>query len=379
MIVRPMRKLQEHQKEGILFLLHRPPPFHGSSIAGEQIYSITALHKEFDAVWVNLNTSTETDRIGKFDLIKILRYFRILSQSLLALIQRRPKLAYVAITASGVAFFKDAFLVLIIRAFRVPILFHLHNKGISRRFHSVPDKWLYRLVFTKSKVILLSKYLLPDLCGLVSESSVFYCPYGVQDRADRFHNRRKGGVPTILYLSNLIRSKGVFVLLESCRILRKRGLDFRCIFVGGEGDICAEEFRDEVHRLGLGMTVDYLGRKIGGDKDNLFSEADIFALPTYYPFECLPISILEAMQWSLPVVATAEGAIKESVLDGMTGYIVPQQDSETLADKLELLLRDPNLRQRMGESGRRRYEKYFTAEKFEERAYQLLTTLLKSN
>ena len=88
---------------------------------------------------------------------------------------------------------------------------------------------------------------------------------------------------------------------------------------------------------------------------------DIFCLPSLS--EGLSSAILAAMSNRLPVVATAVGGIPELVIDRETGLLVPPRDPERLARALQELLDSPDLRKRMGESGRRRVEDYFTLEK----------------
>jgi glycosyltransferase involved in cell wall biosynthesis len=84
--------------------------------------------------------------------------------------------------------------------------------------------------------------------------------------------------------------------------------------------------------------------------------------------EGLPISVLESMSHALPVVATAVGGTPEVVVDGVTGYLVPPKDTEAFAAKVVELLRNEELRRRMGEAGRRRVEVEFdigrTAERY---------------
>ncbi|MDT8375045.1 MAG: glycosyltransferase family 4 protein, partial [Bacteroidales bacterium] len=88
--------------------------------------------------------------------------------------------------------------------------------------------------------------------------------------------------------------------------------------------------------------------------------------------DCLPLVLLEAMQHSLPVVSTPEGAIPDVVEDGVNGFLVPQKNATALADKLEVLIKDPDLRHKMGSAGRARYEAQFTLERFERRIVEIL-------
>jgi glycosyltransferase involved in cell wall biosynthesis len=93
----------------------------------------------------------------------------------------------------------------------------------------------------------------------------------------------------------------------------------------------------------------------------LLSRAQIFVLSTHY--EGLPISILEAMRAGLPVIATSVSGIPEVVEDGQTGLLVPHNNSQALAQALRTLIESPQLRQRLGDAGRRRFLQEFSVER----------------
>jgi glycosyltransferase involved in cell wall biosynthesis len=101
-------------------------------------------------------------------------------------------------------------------------------------------------------------------------------------------------------------------------------------------------------------------------------EANVFVLPTFYHYECLPFVLLEAMEFGLPVISTPEGAIRDIIEDSVTGYIIPQRNTAVLAEKMERLILQPNLRSIMGRAGRERYEHMFTLETFEHRISDIL-------
>ena len=127
-------------------------------------------------------------------------------------------------------------------------------------------------------------------------------------------------------------------------------------------------------RLNLESSVTYLGVRYGIEKEAVFEQADIFAMPSFYHNECFPLVLLEAMQYSLPIVSTFEGGIPDVVEDGITGFLVPQRNAQILSEKLEILVNDALLRINMGCAGRAKYEKEFTSETFE----NSLTNILKS-
>lgn len=359
----------------ILFILHLPPPVHGSSVVGLQIRESEIIHRNWKPTFINLNTSSTMGQIGRISLGKFRTYAGILWKTLFSLIFHRPSLAYVAMTVRGGGFFKDCGVIALIKIFRVPLVYHLHNKGVSKHQDRWPYKWLYPWVFRNSRVILLSKNLYSDICKFVSKSRVKICPNGIPDVASAFkRDFQKNDVPIILFLSNLIESKGVYVLLDACAILKERGVSFRAEFVGGEGNVSVKAFREKVRVLGIETEVTYLGRRSGAKKYEAFANADIFALPSYN--ETFGLVNLEAMQWQLPVVATPEGGIPDVVIDGKTGYLVPQRDSEALAEALQKLIQQPEIRKRMGETGRKYYVDKFSDNQFEEKLRDILNTFL---
>ena len=105
-----------------------------------------------------------------------------------------------------------------------------------------------------------------------------------------------------------------------------------------------------------------LGVVQGEDKARALAQADIFALPTKYALEGQPLAILEAMAEGLPVVATPRAAIPDMVVDGVTGFLVPEGDIHALAFALGRLAEDADLRTRLGRAGRERFLARFTRE-----------------
>jgi len=363
-------------KRKILFILHTPPPVHGSSVVGKAIQDSQVINQSFDCQYINLGTSHTVDEIGKNPFVKIGRYLRIVFKVLKQLSANKPDLCYLAITAKGTAFYKDSLIALLVKCFGVRMVYHFHNKGVRTCQHRALDNFLYRKVFKNAHAILLSKHLYSDIQNYIPENNVHYCPNGIPESAASQKTKESKNPVEILFLSNLIESKGVFVLLKACGILKQKKLAFHCIYVGGEADVNALQFQEEVKKLGLSGQVDYIGKKYGNEKDETFSKADIFAFPTFYHNECFPLVLLEAMQHSLPTISTFEGGIKSIVDDGKTGFLVPQKDAQAIAEKLEILIKNPALRQQMGEAGRKKYEQEFTLTKFEARLKRILMEII---
>lgn len=386
-------------KYKIIFLLHLPPPVHGSSVVGLSIKESKIINRKFKGFYINLLASHNIEESGIIKFNKLLGFIITWFKVLYSIIINRPNLCYFALTTTGAAFYKDMLLVALLKLFRIKRIYHLHNKGISKRKYKTFSSRCYQFVFKNSEVILLSKRLYPDIQHYVPESNIHICPNGICDinrnitfqaspsltEIPRFnsnelttkHTNDKNKQVQILFLSNLIESKGVYILLDACVLLKKKQIPFQCIFIGGESDVTASQFYERVNQLGLCNEVIYKGEKHGIEKNIAFSDADIFAFPTYYYFETFGLVILEAMQQSKPVVSTFEGGIPDLIEDGVTGFLVPQKDYGELANKLELLIKDPKLRNQMGAAGRKKYENEFILEKFENRLTDILLSVIE--
>jgi glycosyltransferase involved in cell wall biosynthesis len=366
-------------KPKILLILPLPPPLHGASIVGKSILESNLINKNFTCQYINFNLSSHIYDIGKFSKFKFLKIFLTIFQILKKLFFLRPNLVYITLTASGIGFYKDSFFALIIKCFGFNIVYHFHNKGFIDQENKIIDKILYNLLFNGSKVILLSNRLYPDFRKYLSLDQVFFCPNGIDDTLLNnlnSKNCKNNSKIKILFLSNFIISKGIFILLEACAILKNKCIPFECIFVGGIGDINEEQFFEKVNDLNLNNQIIYLGKKYYNEKIIIYNNADIFAFPSYYHNECFPLVLLEAMNFGLPIVTTDEGAIRDIVVDGQTGFIIPKKNVQILADKLELLINNKDLRLSMGLAGRKKFENEFTISHFENKLTSIFNQII---
>jgi glycosyltransferase involved in cell wall biosynthesis len=343
------------------------------------------------------------DEIGKTTLAKPFRLLGALGKEFWYLLTRRYDLCYLAITCHGVGFLKDSPFILMAKLFRKKIVIHQHNKGMANDV----DRWPYRLLlplcYKDAKVILLSWYLYPDIEKVVKKEDVYICPNGIKVQefkssvndiekksriGEGLARRPKGEsqlvnrVPRLLFLSNLIESKGVLVLLDALKILKDKGYSFICDFVGGETkEIDAKRFKDEVEKRGLNEIAIYQGRKYGEEKERILNESDIFIFPTYYDNECFPLVLLEAMLHALPCITADEGGIRDIVTND-TGFTVHGSSKEELTVKtagaLEKLIIDADLRKQMGITGKKRIMEMFTEEVFEKSMKEILWTMISS-
>ena len=120
--------------------------------------------------------------------------------------------------------------------------------------------------------------------------------------------------------------------------------------------------------------VKYNGPKYGKDKVAFFSNADIFVQPTLN--DCFPLTLLEAMQYKLPIVSTHEGAVPDIVTDGKNGLVCQREDALGTATAIETLLKDEETRTQMGENGYKIFKEKFTLDIFNNNITRILKELL---
>ena len=154
--------------------------------------------------------------------------------------------------------------------------------------------------------------------------------------------------------------KGQEVLVQAAALLKQRGLAAKLLLVGAPApgnEEHGERLRNLIHDLGLDGDVVLTGEL--ADPKPAYAAMDIFVLPSAQA-EPFGLVVLEAMAMGCPVVATAIGGPLSIVAEGETGFLVPPGDAKALADKLEVLLRDNALRERMASAGRARLEDKFS-------------------
>lgn len=148
--------------------------------------------------------------------------------------------------------------------------------------------------------------------------------------------------PLLLYVGRLSKEKDLDQLLEPLRRLSRYGA--RLAFVGsGPG-------REELQEMFAGTPTVFTGYLSGQDLAAAYASADVFAFPS--TTETLGLVALESMASGVPVVGADAGGIPFVIDEGRTGFLVPRGDADTLTDRLERLISDPQLRSRMGAAAR---------------------------
>ena len=167
-------------------------------------------------------------------------------------------------------------------------------------------------------------------------------------------NKSENSTPMMLFVAQLAERKGAPYLIEACRILRDRGVPFRCVVVGGGPQY--DEVVVKVKEDALTDVVQLTGPLFQDALKPYLAQADIFVLPCITArdgdMDGVPVSLMEAMAMEIATVSTRVSGIPELILDGETGLLVEEKDAVALADALQTLIENPEQRVTLGKKGR---------------------------
>ena len=188
------------------------------------------------------------------------------------------------------------------------------------------------------------------------------------------HLPEPAGMPTIVLASRMLWDKGVGEFVDAAQQLHKGGINCRTVLVGvpdpqNPASISEETLRGW-HSEGM---VEWRGHR--DDMPEVLSEAHIVALPTTYG-EGVPKILIEAASCGRPIVATDVPGCREIVRHNENGLLVPPHDSKSLADALKILIKDAELRAKMGARGREIVEAEFSEEIVVKQTIELYKKLL---
>ncbi len=280
-------------------------------------------------------------------------------------------------------------LALLTVVFRKPLVLHCHGATYQEFYAQLPPvaKFLVAAMFSKcTKFIALSETW-RDFCArsfqLTPQQTVVMLnpvvlPPHIPDRSQRslvhfvFLGRigqRGGALDAVSSFPQ--QDKGAFDLIRAFAALSVADRQLAKLTIAGNGEI--EAARQLIAELGIVDRVTIHSWLDSTQRDQLLAAADAFVLPSYH--EGLPMSMLEAMAWELPVIVTPVGGIPEVVTTNENGLLVTPGNQPELRDALHQLIQDPIQRTHLGQAGRRTVQS-LTIDRYMDKMLGLYTTIM---
>ncbi|MBE9046245.1 glycosyltransferase family 4 protein [Pleurocapsales cyanobacterium LEGE 10410] len=238
---------------------------------------------------------------------------------------------------------------------KIPCVFTAHGWSFTAGIPE-PNRTIYRWLEKATapladKIICVSQYdRTIGLAAGIGSQQLLTIYNGMKDIAPSLRANTVPSEPIkIVMVARFDRQKDHLTLINAFQTI-----DAELILVGDGSSM--ETIRQRVEQLGIDGKVKFLGFR--QDVAQILAQVQIFTLISHW--EGLPYTIIEAMRAGLPVVASDVGGVKEIVIDGETGYIIPRGDGETLRQKLNYLIDREGVRSNMGALGRQKYESQLT-------------------
>ncbi len=183
-----------------------------------------------------------------------------------------------------------------------------------------------------------------------------------------------GGKYRIIFTARMVKEKGVITLIEAAEKLRQEfGDKVEFLLCGDLSNNPDGIKKEELENRCDGVYLQWLGYR--KDVKDLLMSSHIMAFPSYYR-EGLPLSLIEACAVGLPIVTCDSIGCRDTVDDGVNGFLIQPRDSDALADKLRILLLDSSLRETMGKKGREKAEKEFSLKKVVDKHIEIYNRVL---
>jgi len=181
----------------------------------------------------------------------------------------------------------------------------------------------------------------------------------------------------VILTARMIEEKGVFLLTRAAERLRKDYEDKTEFWlVGGIDDHPGAITKERLDAVCDGKYILWLGYRT--DVKELLQASHIVAFPSYY-MEGLPKSLIEATAIGRPIITTNSIGCKDTVEDGVNGFLIPIKDVDALTAKLRILIDDAHLRQRMGKASREKAEKEFSLDVVIEKHLKIYNELIEGS
>jgi glycosyltransferase involved in cell wall biosynthesis len=373
-------------KPRILVVGPIPPPYGG--IATSVINLLNSdLSLYFKIKQLSNSPNRPIEFSGKIDFLNIISFLRFVHNCLREIIKFKPHIIQIEIANTIISFLKNSPIVLLKFISNAKIILSIHGSDLKflNSYNSLSFffKMYIRFIFLNCDAIrLLSKKWIKLYITYfkLNNKIVLSIPNGI--KVDFININQSildfGNSNIILYLGAIGPEKGSFDLINAAEILKDKGYDFKILLIGPEMDSgIMEKINKIIRNKNLKDNVKIFNDIEYDRVPQFYNSSDIFILPSYT--EGFPMCILEAMASGLPIVSTNVGAIPEFIEEEENGFLVKPGDIKGIVYKIETLLNDKILREKIGNNNIKKVRENFSSYKQAEKFKKLYLNLLELN
>lgn len=318
---------------------------------------------------------THIENVGKVQ--KTLYFLINLIRILIHLVFGKVNIIHMHMSERG-SFSRKYIIFRLAKLFNIPVITHTHGAEFKEFYEKSNSKLklkINHLLKDSNVVITLGEIWNQIIKEIEPKSNTIILRNSVPIPATK--NVINNEIIKVLFLAVLIKRKGILDLIEASEKIIKeleeknKQIEF---VIAGDGDL-REEAKSLVNNLGLNSYFKFVGWVNNEQKHKLLQETDLFLLPSYN--EGLPLSILEAISYGIPVISTNVGSINEAVKNGENGFLINPGDKDKLAKYTTKLLTGSDFH-KMGTKSRELAEDVFNIDSYFKSVKNLYLTLNKS-
>jgi glycosyltransferase involved in cell wall biosynthesis len=353
----------------VIVLGRFPPPVDGQAIATEQAANLleaTFAVRRVSTSYAEANVRTE----ARLNLDKVRHYLQAAARVRQALAEApRAPVLWHSISPQPLGHWRDVLTVVPVFQPEQAVYGVVHWGNFDRVFRSPLTRLSARWMLRRLRGLVFLNDGLAERCApWVPPEQRFVVPNTIHEvllcTEAEVATKREAHPRTplrLLYLSNMIGSKGYLDVLAAVERLHRRGVAVRADFIGGwTAEADRERFQARLAQAGLGAVVTHHGPVYDRVRVRRFYlAADLFLLPTYYPTEAQPLTILEAINAGTPVITTEHASIPYMVRGRQEALFVPPRDPEAIAGAVERLAKRDTW-QAFSRRARRRFVEHFS-------------------
>lgn len=304
-------------------------------------------------------TYIETNKI-----FMIMYYIKSLINMTIYTIFNKVDIIHIHMSHTG-SFYRKYIVFKIFKLLNKKVIIHLHGSEFERFFEStgkITKRMIKNMLDNSDKVLVLGERWngIIKKISCTCNTEILLNTVSIPTENIEYHENKKN----ILFLGALVKRKGIFELIESINNLKlKKILDeYNVNFIIGGSGREEEKIKELIKTYKLGDNIKLVGWVDGERKKDLIKCSNIFVLPSHN--EGLPVAILEALSYGLPVVTTNVGSIDEAVIDNYNGFLINPFDVKQLEESLYKIIRSKEIWETFSKNAKK-----IAKEKFDECKY----------
>lgn len=287
----------------------------------------------------------------------------------------RVELVHIHMASYG-SFYRKSIIISICKILHLKVVLHCHGACFEKFYTSVKQskKEYIKKTFAKAeKVIVLSESWKEFFKTIVDENKIIVM-YNSVNVPNEQNKNNLNTIPTGLFLGRIGERKGAYDLIDVVKKLTNEGIKLK-ILMAGDGEI--DKAKEVVKKDNLEDNIEILGWIDNDKRREYLKTSDFYILPSYD--EGMPMSVLEAMSYSLPVITTDVGGIPEMIQNEENGILVKPGDNEAIEKAIKKILENDNLRGKVSENAYKTILNKFNFEKYEEGLENLYKQIKQEN